>query len=157
MKYYHRVTLSKDNLELAESVANAIAFFQNEYEDGLNDLKPSGLVTGLAKKLPGLMSFRYGQSQELQGILDHLSMRSDKMTKERARDYQDKKVRSATDRQAIQMAEIEDDVMFIRELANEVRIILGQIQGLTKGLEAMHFQVTNLTKLLVAGMDTAVL
>ena len=52
-------------------------------------------------------------------------------------------------------ADGEQEVVAISELINQVAYTRNQYLGITKGFEIKHFQLTNIIKLRVAGMEDA--
>ena len=56
-------------------------------------------------------------------------------------------------RDAEKYADGEDEIVAIGELINQVALIRNQYLGITKGFEIKHFQLSNIIKLRVAGME----
>ena len=50
-------------------------------------------------------------------------------------------------------ADGEDEIVGVGELINEVALVRNQYLGITKGFEIKHFQLSNIIKLRVAGME----
>jgi hypothetical protein len=60
-----------------------------------------------------------------------------------------------SERSATERADIEPEVILIREFIQEVALIRNLFTGITKGLEYLHFQIGNITKLKSAGFEDA--
>lgn len=151
--HYRKVVsaVETDFLPLAE----AIAFFEDEAADGIKDLTPVGRLWDTAKKIPGLMAFRYTQLQEIEAILEYVTMRANRKHAEHKRRYMENYNRTLSEKAAGEYASTEQDVFDLRLLSNEVAMVRNTFLGLTKGLEFLHFQMNNLTKLRDGGIEDA--
>lgn len=148
--------IAKDQSE--ETVRACLAFFENEYRDGIADLDCTDKrIWEVSRVIPGLSSFRYGQWRELFHIAAFLKERADQaktlVVEFNATHYK----RAVSDRQAEKIAETDPEVCKMRELQYAVELMADKFAGLSKGLEALHFQVSNLTKLRTAGMEDAII
>lgn len=146
----------KDQSE--ETVGACLAYFEIEYKDGMNDLNCTNKrIWEISRVIPGLSSYRYGQWRELFHIAAFLKDRADQaktlLVEFNATSYK----RAVSDRQAEKIAEADPEVCKLRELQYAVELMADKFAGLSKGLEALHFQVSNLTKLRAAGMEDAII
>jgi cytoplasmic iron level regulating protein YaaA (DUF328/UPF0246 family) len=154
MRWYNKVTGSAagDYSALAE----ALAWYDDQYYRGLDDLKLDGKnLNDMEARIGGLMAYYYGIQSEIDGIHQWLEVRYTKVLQKARKGFLEHYNKQLSDRTAQQYAEADDDVLDIRLLINEVALRNRNIQGITKGLEFNHFQLSNLTKLRVAGIEDA--
>jgi hypothetical protein len=155
-KWYRAISSAKD---FYVPLGDAIVYFQDEYLKAKAELKPKRgiLMTELSLNIPGMVEYRYGQLQELEAILLFLNIQYDIKKGNAKRNFLENYNRTLTDRQVDTMANIDPDVIIIREFINETALVRNQFLGVSKGLEYLHFQMGNLTKLKIAGFDDATL
>ena len=154
MRWYSKVTTAPDGdfVPLVE----ALAWYDAEYQRGLEDLKIEGkVIHNLSARIGGLMAYYYGVQQEIDGIHQWLEVIFTRTLHKRRVYYTQGYNLKLTDTQARQYAEADDEVLDIRLLINEVALRNRLFQGVTKGLEFIHFQISNMTKLRVAGIEDA--
>lgn len=137
------------------AVAEALAHFEGEVDEGLKELQPSGRLWNIAKAIPGTMAYRYTQLQELEATLELLEQRATKKQSEHKRRYLEHYARTLSDRTAGEFAAAEDEVCNLRALINEVALTRNKFLGLTKGLESLHYQIGHLVKMREAGIEDA--
>lgn len=103
------------------------------------------------------MAFRYSQMQDLESILQLITMRADKAHTESKKFYKESYTRELTDKMANDYAAARSEVYNLRVLQNEVALIRNKYLGVTKGLEALHYQIRNLVELRKAGIEDALI
>ena len=155
-RWYRSISSAKD---FYVPLGEAIEHFQDEYMKAKADLKPKRgtLMTDISINLPGMVEYRYGQTQELEAILHFLEIQYDIRKGLAKRNFLENYNRTLTDRQADAMADIDPEVIILREFINETALVRNQFLGISKGLEYLHFQLGNLTKLKIAGFEDATL
>jgi hypothetical protein len=137
-------------------VAEAIAHYEGVYIDGMSKLKPDGTLWETAKALPGWQAYFYGKFCEIQSIVEYYDHRASRAYGAALKLYlENYNGRSLSEATAKKYAEADTTVLDMRELGNEFKQLSGKIQGLTKGLESLHFQMTNLVALRKAGIEDA--
>lgn len=130
-------------------------FFEKELEEARQEVKVKGNVERNATQLPGYVELRFGQLQELEAILEHLNIQLRKKRSEYLRKYLENYNKALSSRDAEKYADGEDEVVGISELINQIALMRNKFQGITKGFEIKHFQLSNIIKLRVAGMEDA--
>lgn len=139
-------------------LGDAILWFENEHDEGKKQLDVKGRrVTEVATKLPAWIDYYYGVWMEVEAILKLLEAHIDRATQKARKLYIEHYNRALSDRTAEKYAEAEPEVLDLRMLHNHMLLIRNQLNGLHKGFEALHFQLTNVTKLLAAGIEDATL
>ena len=136
-------------------IVDAIAHFEKELDDAKYETSLRGNLERSSRDVPGIVSYRFGQLQEVEAILEHLNISLRKKRSEYLRKYLESYNKALSSRDAEKYADGEDEVVAISELINQVALMRNQFQGITKGFEIKHFQLSNIIKLRVAGMEDA--
>lgn len=154
--WYQRVTRDPDDLR---PVLDAIDYFAEQYEEALGevDCLPGRRLIEVAVQLPGIVQHRYDQMMELNAIIDYLEIREEAAVGIQRRYYVEHYNRKLTDRMVEKFAESHADVVALRELRNHVAAVRNKFCGLSKRHEYLHYQLSNVTKLRVAGIEDAIL
>jgi hypothetical protein len=129
--------------------------FEKELAEARTEVKIKGNVEKNSTELPAYVELRFSQLQEIEAILEHLNISLRKKRSEYLRKYLENYNKALSSRDAEKYADGEDEVVGISELINQVAFIRNQFLGITKGFEIKHFQLSNIIKLRVAGMEDA--
>ena len=138
-----------------ETLTDAIDFFENELKDARKECKISGSLEQAAARLPGIFEYRFAQLQEIEGIYRYLNTL---LLKERSilfRKYLEKYNKQLSSREAEKYIDGEDDIVTLNMLMNSILVIRDQYLGVTKALDQKNWQISNITKLKIAGLDDA--
>ena len=92
---------------------------------------------------------------EVEAIAKYLEILIDKATQTARRNYTEHYNRALSDITADKYAKADPAVLDLRMLLNHVLLIRNQLNGLHKGFEAQHFQLSNVVKLHAAGIEDA--
>lgn len=136
-------------------IPSCIDHFEDELQEARNEVKIYGNVEKNATMLPGFVELRFGQLQEIEAILEHLNIQLRKKRSEYLRKYLESYNKALSSRDAEKYADGEAEIVAISELINQVALLRNKFQGITKGFEIKHFQLSNIIKLRVAGMEDA--
>ena len=150
--WYARVTNDPDDFS---PIADCVAYYEGQLAEARKDLEVSGRVEIIAKKLPGLAEYRYNQLQELEAILKYLNIKFDKTRGHAYRHYMEKYDRALTGRDAEKYADTDDKVFNLALLINQIALLRNKFLGISKGLEMLNYQISNIIKLRVAGIEDA--
>jgi len=134
-------------------IPSAVSYYENELVASKNEARIVGNLEKNAQELSGITSHRFGQLQEIEAILKHLNVRYDKMRSDHYRRYLERYQRDLSDRAIEKYIDGEDDIVNMSVLINEVSLIRNKYLALMKGLEIKHYQIGNITKLRVVGME----
>jgi hypothetical protein len=140
-------------------VSEALEYFDEQYREAnaeMAALSGKRLIEA-ETKLPGIVGYRYEQYSELVAIIDYLQIREDAMIGVKRRHYLEHYNRALSDRMVEKFTESDADVIALRELRSYVTVMRNKFEALSKHHEYLHFQLTNITKLRVAGLDEAIL
>lgn len=155
-RWYTKVTSATPD-KFYEVLGEAIEHFYREHEIAQQELRPQrgDLIEKKSRELPGIMEYRFGQLQELEALLKHLEIKYDKAKGDKKRHYFEHYSRQLSERMADQYADIEAEVLIIREFIQQVALIRNLFQAITKGLEMLHFQIGHIIALKKAGIEDA--
>ncbi len=134
---------------------DAIDWFQKQLETAWVETKIIGSIEKNAQELSGVMAYRFGQLQELEAVLKFLNIRYDKIRSDHYRRYLERYQRELSDRSIEKYIDGEDDVITMSTLINEVALVRNKYLALIKGLDVKQFQISNIVRLRIQGMEDA--
>lgn len=137
------------------NIIPCIDYYEKELHEARTEVKISGNVEKNSTDLPSYVEIRFSQLQDLESILEHLNIKLRRMRSKYFRQYLEGYAKALSSRDAEKYADGEDEVIDLMEIINHVSLIRNQFQGITKGFEIKHFQLSNIIKLRVAGMEDA--
>jgi len=147
--WYNRVV---DDIAM---LPDAIDWYQHQLEGSWVEAKIVGGIERAAQELSGIMAYRFGQLQEVEAILKHLNIKYDKLRSDHYRRYLERYQRELTDRSIEKYIDGEDDVVTMATLINEVALVRNKYLALIKGLDVKQFQISNIVRLRIQGMEDA--
>lgn len=130
-----------------------ILYYEKELQSAKADCAISGLLEKNLKDLPGITEHRFNQLQEIEAVLEYLNIQLRKMRRKYFQKYLETYQRALTSRDAEKYVDGEDEVIDFETIINEVALLRNRWLGVMKGLETKGFQVNNITRLRVAGME----
>jgi hypothetical protein len=149
MSWYTKV--SKD----ISNIPNAVAYFEAELQAARNDTRITGNIEKAAAGMPGLVELRFAQLQEIEAILEYLNIELRRLKSQFFRKYLETYQRALSSRDCEKYVEGEADVVDMEKIINEFALLRNKWLGITKGLDIKQWQLTNIIKLRVAGMEDA--
>lgn len=136
-------------------IPDAVAFFEAELLDAKKECKLTGNVEKAAAAMPGIVEHRFNQLQEIEAILNLLNIQHRKLKSTFFKKYLENYQRALSSRDCEKYVEGEDDVVDFELIVNEWALLRNKWLGVLKALDQKQWQLTNITKLRVAGMDDA--
>lgn len=136
-------------------IPDAILHFETELRDAKLECKVKGNVEKLAAELPGIVEHRFNQLQEIEAILNYLNIELRKLRSSFFKKYLENYQRALSSRDVEKYVDGEADVVDYEKLVNEFALIRNNWLGVLKGLDQKQWQLTNIVKLRVAGMEDA--
>jgi hypothetical protein len=103
--------------------------------------------------MPGIVEYRFNQLQEIEAILEWLNIQLRKKRSEMFKKYTENYNRALTSRDADRYVDGDPDVVEWQLLINEFAMVRNKYLGLMKAIDAKQYQINNITKLRVAGME----
>ena len=151
MGWYSRV--SRDISEIPA----AIQHFENELVTARNEVKLKGNVERAAAEMPGIVEHRFNQLQEIEAILEYMNIELRKLRSSYFKKYLENYQRALSSRDVEKYVDGEQDVCDYEKIINEFALLRNKWLGVLKALDQKQWQITNVVKLRVAGMEDATL
>jgi hypothetical protein len=149
MGWYSKV--SKD----ISNIPEAIAYFEAELQEARNDSRIAGNIEKASASMPGIVELRFGQLQEIEAILEYLNIELRRLRSSLFRKYLETYQRALTSRDVEKYVDGESDVVDMEKIINEFALLRNKWLGITKSLDIKQWQLSNIIKLRVAGMEDA--
>ena len=149
MGWYSRI--SRDISEIPD----AVQYFETELAEARKEVKLSGNVEKAAASMPGIVEHRFNQLQELEAILEYLNIELRRLRSSFFRKYLENYQRALSSRDVEKYVDGEADVVDYEKVINEFALIRNKWLGVLKALDQKQWQITNVVKLRVAGMEDA--
>lgn len=142
--------------EIRKDIANiipAIDYYEKQLDEARLECSLKGNVEKHSRDMPGIVEHRFNQLQEIEAILEYLNIELRKIKTEKYRKFLEHYNRALSSRDADKYAEGDPDVVDQQHICNEFALIRNKFMGLIKALDAKQFQLNNLIKLKVAGLE----
>lgn len=134
-------------------VDDFITLYTKEYEEAKNDIKITGNLIGVAQKMPMLFEKRYAQFEDINSIVDLLETDLKQIRSKHFKTYNEHYARTLSSRDIEKYIDGEVDVVDGSILLNSVVLLRNKFAGITKALDSKQYQISNIVKLKVAGLD----
>jgi hypothetical protein len=151
MSWYSKV--SKD----ISYIPDAIAHFELELAEARKDSRITGNIEKASASMPGIVEERFAQLQEIEAILEYLNIELRRLRSSLFRKYLETYQRALSSRDCEKFVEGESDVIDMEKIINEFALLRNKWLGITKSLDIKQWQLSNIIKLRVAGMEDATL
>jgi hypothetical protein len=132
-----------------------VAHFETELQSARKDTKISGNIEKASAAMPGIVEERFSQLQEIEAILEYLNIELRRLRSSLFRKYLETYQRALTSRDVEKYVDGEADVVDMEKIINEFALLRNKWLGITKGLDIKQWQLSNIIKLRVAGMEDA--
>jgi hypothetical protein len=138
-------------------IPDAIAYFENELIAARSEVKLKGNVERAAAEMPGIVEHRFNQLQEIEAILEYLNIELRRLRSSFFKKYLENYQRALSSRDVEKYVDGEADVVDYEKIINEFALMRNKWLGVLKALDQKQWQITNVVKLRVAGMEDATL
>ena len=145
------VKVSKD----ISYIPDAVDYFNLELDEARKECRISGNVEKAAANMPGIVEQRFAQLQEIEAILEYLNIELRRLKSQQFRKYLESYQRARSSRDCEKFVEGESAVADFEKIINEFALLRHKWLGITKALDQKQWQITNIVKLRVAGMEDA--
>jgi len=149
MTWYSKVSQDISNIPLA------IEHFERELLDAKKEVKIVGNIEKAAASMPGIVEHRYNQLQEIEAILEYLNIELRRLRSHLFKKYLENYQRALSSRDVEKYVDGEADVVDYEKIINEFALLRNKWLGIIKGLDIKQWQLSNVIKLRVAGMEDA--
>lgn len=136
-------------------IVDAIDYFEEELIEAKKECYIKGNVERNSASLPGITEHRFNQLQEIEAILEFLNIQLRKLRSKHYKKYLESYQRALTSRDVEKYIDGEDEVVNTANIINEFALLRNKYLGLMKAIDAKQFQINNIVKLRVAGLDDA--
>lgn len=132
-----------------------LEYFENESIAAKNSLVMTGSIEKISKDIPYEMDRRFTQLQILNAAIEYFERQMDQIRAKYHRKYLEQYQRSLSTRDVEKYTNGEPEVVDMALVINEIAIMRNVFISITKSIDAKSFQVNNITRLRVAGLDDA--
>ena len=136
-------------------IPDAVEYFNGELDHARIECRITGNVEKAAASMPGVVEQRFSQLQEIEAILEYLNIELRRLKSSHFRKYLENYQRALSSRDCERFVEGEADVVDFEKIINEFALLRNKWLGITKALDQKQWQLTNIVKLRVAGMEDA--
>jgi len=136
-------------------IPEAIQYFEDELAQARHEVKIKGSIERAAAEMPGIVELRFNQLQELEAILEYLNIELRRLRSSFFKKYLENYQRALSSRDVERYVDGEADVVDYEKIINEFALIRNKWLGVLKALDQKQWQITNIVKLRVAGMEDA--
>ena len=137
------------------NIPKAIQYFEDELVEAKHQIRIKGNVEKAAAEMPGIVEQRFNQLQELEAILEYLNIELRRLRSSFFKKYLENYQRALSSRDVEKYVDGEADVVDYEKIINEFALMRNKWLGVTKALDQKQWQLTNIVKLRVAGMEDA--
>jgi hypothetical protein len=131
----------------------AIDYYELQLAEARLECGLRGNVEKHSRDMPGIVEHRFNQLQEIEGILEYLNIELRKKRTEHYKKFLEHYNRALSSRDAEKYVDGVDEVVDLQHIVNEFALVRNKFMGLIKALDAKQFQLNNLIKLKVAGLE----
>ena len=136
-------------------ITDAIAHFESELVDARKEVKLYGNVEKASSAMPGIVEHRFHQLQEIEAILNYMNIELRRLRSQFFKKYLENYQRALSSRDVEKYVDGEADVVDYEKIINEFALLRNKWLAVLKGLDQKQWQITNIVKLRVAGMEDA--
>jgi|TARA_B100001248_G_scaffold261820_1_gene254453 hypothetical protein len=136
-------------------IADCITFYESQLEEARVECGLVGNIEKNATRIPGIVEHRFNQLQEIEAILEFLNIQLRKVRSKFYKRYLENYQRALTSNDVKNYIDGEQEVVDMANVVNEFALLRNKYLGLMKAIDAKQFQINNIVKLRVAGLDDA--
>ena len=137
------------------AIPEAIKHYESELESAKAECRIRGNVEKASANMPGIVEQRFNQLQEIEAILQYMNIELRRLRSKHFKKYLENYQRALSSRDVEKYVDGEADVVDYEKIINEFALLRNKWLGITKGLDQKQWQMTNIVKLRVAGMEDA--
>ena len=138
-----------------QRIPECIKHFETELLQAKKECSIWGNLEKASASMPGVVEHRFNQLQQIEAILEYLNIEYRRLRSKTFRNFLESYNKKLTSRDADKYVDGESDVVDMAKIINDFALLRNQWLGITKGLDQKQWQITNIVKLRVAGMEDA--
>jgi hypothetical protein len=136
-------------------IPDAVQYFNDELVQARSEVRVVGNIEKSSAAMPGIVEQRFSQLQEIEAILEYLNIELRRLKSQHFRKYLESYQRALSSRDCEKFVEGEADVIDFEKIINEFALLRNKWLSITKALDIKQWQLSNIIKLRVAGMEDA--
>jgi len=136
-------------------IPDAIRHYEDELEVAKSEIRIRGNLEKTSAEMPGIVEQRFNQLQEIEAVLQYMNIELRRLRSSHFKKYLENYQRALSSRDVEKYVDGESDVVDYEKIINEFALLRNKWLGITKGLDQKQWQITNIVKLRVAGMEDA--
>ena len=136
-------------------IPECIKHFDDEFHQAKKECSIWGNLEKASASMPGIVEHRFNQLQEIEAILEYLNIEYRRLRSKTFKKFLENYNKKLSSRDADKYVDGDADVVDLAKIINEFALIRNEYLGITKGLDQKQWQITNIVKLRVAGMEDA--
>ena len=136
-------------------IPEAIRHYEDELEVAKSEIRIRGNLEKASADMPGIVEQRFNQLQEIEAVLQYMNIELRRLRSSHFKKYLENYQRALSSRDVEKYVDGESDVVDYEKIINEFALLRNKWLGITKGLDQKQWQMTNIVKLRVAGMEDA--
>ena len=136
-------------------IPDAIRHYENELEQAKSEIRIRGNIEKASADMPGIVEQRFNQLQEIEAILQYMNIELRRLRSKHFKKYLENYQRALSSRDVEKYVDGESDVVDYEKIINEFALLRNKWLGVLKALDQKQWQITNIVKLRVAGMEDA--
>ena len=138
-----------------KKIPECIKYFETELNNAKREVRIYGNLEKASASLPGIVEERFGQLQQIEAILEYLNIEMRRLKSKTFIKFFEHYNKALSSRDADKYVDGDVDVIDMAKIINDFALLRNQWLGITKGLDQKQWQITNIVKLRVAGMEDA--
>ena len=135
------------------NIPGFIQYYEQELAQAKFDIQVKGNIEKNIASLPGITEQRFNQLQEIEAVLNYLNIQVRVIRRKHFQKYLEHYARALSSRDAEKYVDGEQEVVDYETIINEVALLRNKWLGVMKGIDSKQWQLSNLVKLKVAGME----
>lgn len=136
-------------------IPDAVQYYEGELTEARQEVRLFGNIEKAAASMPGVVENRFSQLQEIEAILEYLNIELRRLKSSLFRKYLENYQRALSSRDCEKFVEGEADVVDFEKIINDFALLRNKWLAIIKALDQKQWQITNIVKLRVAGMEDA--
>ena len=149
MSWYSTISVS------IAKIPECIQHYNVELEQAKKEIGIWGNLEKNSAAMPGQVEHRFNQLQEIEAILEYLHIEKRRLRSQVFKKFLENYQRALSSRDVEKYVDGEADVVDMEKIVNEFALLRNKWLGILKGLDQKQWQLTNIVKLRVAGMEDA--
>ena len=138
-----------------EKIPDCIKHFNAELLQAKKECSIWGNLEKASASMPGIVEHRFNQLQQIEAILEYLNIEMRRLRSKTFIKFFEHYNKALSSRDADKYVDGDVDIIDMAKIINDFALLRNQWLGITKGLDQKHWQITNIVKLRVAGMEDA--